>query len=144
MSAVVRQAIAGPMGHGVKADIEITTYKPSTLYAFRAVEGPVRPVGSYRFVDAGGGSEVTFSLSAEVSGLKKVLISGPVQKSMDGEMAPWKRPKLCRGAWPQKVSFRTREQDNQHPVLGTTQHLGYGIPARHGQVTRKERMFPFG
>lgn len=72
VSAVVRQAIARPMGRGVKAGIEITTYERNTLYAFGAVEGPVRPVGSYAFAEVGGGTEQTFSLSAEVSGLKKV------------------------------------------------------------------------
>ena len=95
VSAVVHQTIAGPMGRGVKADIEITAYEPNTLYAFRAVEGPVRPVGSYAFAEVGGGTEVTFSLSAEVSGLKKVLMSGPVQKSMDGEMAALDTAKVC-------------------------------------------------
>ena len=68
---MVRQAIARPMGRGVKAGIEITTYERNTLCAFRAVEGPVRPVGSYAFAEVGGGTEQTFSLSAEVSGLKK-------------------------------------------------------------------------
>ena len=87
VGAVVRQTIAGPMGRGITADIEITAYEPDTVYAFRAVEGPVRPVGSYAFVEAGGGTEVTFALSAEVSGLKKVLMGAQVQKSMDGEMA---------------------------------------------------------
>ena len=86
VGAVIRQTIAGPMGRGIRADIEITAYEPSVLYAFRAVEGPVRPVGSYAFAEVDGGTEVTFTLSAEVSGLKKVL-SGQVQKSMDGEMA---------------------------------------------------------
>lgn len=87
VGAVVHQTIAGPMGRSITADIEITAYEPNSLYAFRAVEGPVRPSGSYAFAEAGGGTKVTFSLSAEVSGLKKVLMSGPVQKSMDGEMA---------------------------------------------------------
>jgi hypothetical protein len=47
----------------------------------------VRPVGEFRFAPAGGGTEVSFSLSAELSGIKKVFLSKPVQRSMDGEMA---------------------------------------------------------
>ena len=35
---------------------------------------------------AGTGTEVSFSLSAELGGLKKLFMSGPVQSSMDGEM----------------------------------------------------------
>jgi Polyketide cyclase / dehydrase and lipid transport len=44
--AIVHQTIAGPMGRAIKADIVVTAYEPDTGYAFRAVEGPVRPVGS--------------------------------------------------------------------------------------------------
>ncbi|HET7740092.1 MAG TPA: SRPBCC family protein [Mycobacterium sp.] len=87
VGAVVHQTIAGPMGRGVKADIMITAYEPNTRYAFRAVEGPVRPVGSYVFTQVEGGTAVTFALSAEVAGLKKLMMGGPVQKSMEGEMA---------------------------------------------------------
>jgi hypothetical protein len=51
------------------------------------VAGPVRPRGDFRFAPAGAGTEVDFSLAGELSGLKKLLMSGAVQKSMDGEMA---------------------------------------------------------
>jgi hypothetical protein len=34
-----------------------------------------------------GATEVSFTLAAELAGLKKILMSKPVQKSMDGEMA---------------------------------------------------------
>ena len=40
----------------------------------------------YRFTPSGTGTQVTFSLRAELGGLKKLLMSGPVQKTMDGEM----------------------------------------------------------
>ena len=36
---------------------------------------------------------MTFSLSAELSGFKKLLMAGPVQRSMDGEMANLTRAK---------------------------------------------------
>lgn len=83
------------MGRGTKPEIEITDFEPSTLYAFRAVEGPVHPVGSCAFAQVGGSTEVTFALSAEVSGPKRILVNRQVQKSMDGEMAAMARPRLC-------------------------------------------------
>jgi uncharacterized protein YndB with AHSA1/START domain len=87
VGAVIHQVIAGPMGRGINADIEITDYDVPTKYGFRAIGGPVRPVGSYVFASVDGGTQVTFSLEAEVTGLKKLMMGGPVQKSMDGEMA---------------------------------------------------------
>jgi hypothetical protein len=47
----------------------------------------VRPVGSYAFDETERGTRVAFTLSVELGGLKKLLMGGPVQKSMDGEMA---------------------------------------------------------
>jgi uncharacterized protein YndB with AHSA1/START domain len=87
VGAVVHQTIAGPMGRGIAADIEITDYDAPTKYGFRAIAGPVRPVGNYAFTSVDGGTEVAFSLTAEVTGFKKLMMGGPVQKSMDGEMA---------------------------------------------------------
>lgn len=86
--ARIRQVIAGPGGRGINPDIEVTDYAPSSHYAFTVVAGPARPRGEYSFADAGPEStSVTFSLSADLSGIKKLPMSGPVQKSMDGEMA---------------------------------------------------------
>lgn len=83
---VIHQTIAGPMGRGIAADIEITAYDVDSRYAFQVVAGPARPQGDFRFVPSGDGTEVTFTLSAELTGLKKLMMAGPVQKSMDGEM----------------------------------------------------------
>lgn len=84
----IRQVIAGPGGRGIDADIEVTDYAPSSRYAFTVVAGPARPRGEFVFTNAGPDStSVTFSLSADLGGLKKMLMSGPVQKSMDAEMA---------------------------------------------------------
>jgi uncharacterized protein YndB with AHSA1/START domain len=91
--ARIHQVVAGPGGRGIRADIEVTAYEPPSRYAFRVVAGPARPVGEFRFAPVGSGTEVTFSLSAEIGGLKKLLMSGPVQKSMDGEMAALDRAK---------------------------------------------------
>lgn len=87
MGAVVHQTVAGPMGRGVKADVEISVYEPTTLNAFRAVEGPVLPVGSFAFPETESGTEVTFTLTAEVTGLTKLLMAAAVQTSIDSEMS---------------------------------------------------------
>ena len=81
------QRIAGPGGRQVPADVEITELDPDTRVAFRGVAGPVRPVGDYSFAPAEGGTAVTFTLDAELSGVKKFVMGKPVQKSMDAEMA---------------------------------------------------------
>jgi uncharacterized membrane protein len=83
----IHQVIKGPGGRGLGADIEITANDPSARYAFQVVAGPVRPRGDLRFAPAANGTEVSFSLAAELGGLKKLLMSGAVQGSMDGEMA---------------------------------------------------------
>ena len=83
----VTQRIAGPGGRQVPADVEITALDPDTRVAFRGVAGPVRPEGGYSFAPAEGGTSVTFTLDAELTGVKKFLMAKPVQKSMDAEMA---------------------------------------------------------
>lgn len=86
VGAKIHQVVSGPGGRGIPADIEITAYDPASRYAFAVTAGPVRPKGEYRFTPSNDGTEVTFSLSAEITGLKKLFMSGPVQKSMDMEM----------------------------------------------------------
>jgi len=83
----VTQRIAGPGGRQVPADVEITALDPDTRVAFRGVAGPVRPEGDYSFAPAEGGTSVTFTLDAELTGVRKLLMAKPVQKSMDAEMA---------------------------------------------------------
>lgn len=83
----VHQVVAGPGGRGIPADIEVTAYEPPRHYALKVTVGPARPTGDFRLAAAGAGTELTFSLSADLAGLKKLFMSGPVQKSMDGEMA---------------------------------------------------------
>lgn len=84
---VVHQTIAGPMGRGIGADIEITAYDPTSRYAFQVIAGPVRPKGSYDFATVDGGTQVTFTLEADITGLKKAMMGKPVQKNMDAEMS---------------------------------------------------------
>jgi hypothetical protein len=49
--------------------------------------GPVRPKGEYTFRGTAAGTEVTFTLDAELTGIKKLLMDRAVQKSVDAEMA---------------------------------------------------------
>lgn len=84
---VVHQTVAGPMGRGVGADIEITDYRHDEAYGFRGVSGPVRPVGSYTFAASGTATAVAFRLDCDLHGVKGMLLGRQVQRSMDGEMA---------------------------------------------------------
>jgi uncharacterized protein YndB with AHSA1/START domain len=91
--AVYRQVVKGPGGRGIDADYEVTDYQPPTHLAFRAIAGPVRPIGSYDLKETDGKTSLTFKLSAEIGGWKKFLMSGQVQKTMDAEMAALDRLK---------------------------------------------------
>jgi uncharacterized protein YndB with AHSA1/START domain len=91
--AIYRQSVKGPGGRRIAADIEITDYEPNHRYAFRAIAGPVRPTGEYRFAEANGGTRLTFSLDAKLSGWKRLLMSGAVQSTMNAEMASLDRLK---------------------------------------------------
>jgi len=89
----VHQVVAGPGGRGITADIEVTAYEPPSRYAFKTVAGPARPVGEFRFEPAAAGTEVRFTLDAQLGGLKGLFMNGAVQRSMDGEMAALDRAK---------------------------------------------------
>jgi uncharacterized membrane protein len=81
------QRVKGPGGRDIPADIEVTALDPGTLVRFHGVAGLVRPEGSYAFRSVEGGTAVTFALTAELTGVKKVLMAKSVQKAMDGEVA---------------------------------------------------------
>jgi uncharacterized membrane protein len=82
-----RQGVKGPMGRRIAADYEITAYEAPTHMAFRAIAGPVRPTGEYRFEKAGEGkTKVAFSLDAQLGFLKRLLMGRAVQGSMNSEM----------------------------------------------------------
>lgn len=93
VGATYKQGVRGPGGRQIDADYEVTVYEPSRRIGFRAIAGPVRPTGEYRFEEVAGGTRLTFSLAAELSGLKKVLMGGAVQKTMDAEVAAAERLK---------------------------------------------------
>jgi len=81
------QRVNGPAGRAITADIEVTAYESDRHVAFRGTAGPVRPHGDYTFRDAGDSTEVTFTLDAQLSGFKALLMGKAVQKSMDAEVA---------------------------------------------------------
>lgn len=81
------QRVSGPGGREVQADIQVTEYQPDERVAFHGISGPLRPDGSYTFATVEGGTSVTFTLGAELTGIKKLTMSKPVQNAMDAEMA---------------------------------------------------------
>ncbi len=72
----------------------ITAYEPDTRLAFEATAGPVRPTGSYTLEALDGATRLTFALEAELHGVKKLLMGGAVQKTMDAEVQATERLKL--------------------------------------------------
>jgi uncharacterized membrane protein len=88
-----KQGVKGPGGRRIDADYEITAWDPGRVMAFKAIAGPVRPTGEYRFAAEDGATRLSFSLQAELSGIKKLLMGGAVQSTMDAEMAALDRLK---------------------------------------------------
>ena len=87
LGAVYKQQVRGPGGRPIDADYEITGFETDKLIAFRAIAGPVRPTGSFSFEAMGDATILTFKLDAELGGWKKLVMSGPVQSTMNAEMA---------------------------------------------------------
>jgi uncharacterized protein YndB with AHSA1/START domain len=87
VGTVFRQRVSGPGGRTVPADIRMTTYEPGRTVAFVGVAGPLRPDVAYDFEPVEGGTKVTFSISAPLSGAKKLFLGPIVQKSMEAELA---------------------------------------------------------
>ena len=85
--AVYRQGVKGPGGRRIDADYRVTAFEPDRHLAFEATAGPVRPTGEYRFEATSEGTRLTFAMQAELSGIKKLLMSGAVQRTMDAEVA---------------------------------------------------------
>ena len=93
VGAVYKQGVKGPGGRRIAADYEITAFEPDRRLAFKAIAGPVRPTGEYRFSPTADGTEVAFALEAELSGLKRLLMGGAVQTTMNAEMGALDRLK---------------------------------------------------
>jgi uncharacterized protein YndB with AHSA1/START domain len=86
VGAAYAQGVRGPGGRRIAADYEVTAFEPPHRLAFRATAGPVRPEGEYRVEAAPEGSRVTFTLSAQLGGIKGLLMGRSVQKTMDEEV----------------------------------------------------------
>ncbi len=86
VGATYRQGVKGPGGRRVAADYEITAYELDRRLAFKAIAGPVRPTGEYRFEQVGDGTRLTFSLAADLGLVQRLLMGGMVQRTMDAEV----------------------------------------------------------
>jgi uncharacterized membrane protein len=100
VGATYKQGVKGPGGRRVDADYEITAYEPNTRLAFKTIAGPVRPTGDYLFTEVDGGTRLAFALQADLSGFKKLLMSGAVQKTMESEAAATERLKTVLESTP--------------------------------------------
>jgi uncharacterized membrane protein len=100
LGAIYRQGVKGPGGRRIDADYRITSYEPNRRLAFETIAGPVRPTGQFEFDDADGATRLRFALQAELTGLKKLLMGGAVQKTMDAEVAAAERLKQVLEASP--------------------------------------------
>ncbi len=98
LGAVYRQGVKGPGGRRIAADYEVTAYEPGARLTFKTIAGPIRPTGEFRFEEAGDGTRVTLSLDAELSGIKKLLMGGAVQKTMDAEVKATENLERAMGA----------------------------------------------
>jgi carbon monoxide dehydrogenase subunit G len=88
-----RQGVAGPMGRRVAADYEVTVFDSPRRLDFQTTAGPVRPLGRYDLEAAEGGTHLTFSLDAEVKGIRRLLMGSMVQRTMDAEVRALDRAK---------------------------------------------------
>lgn len=86
VGAQYKQSVRGPGGRSVPADYTITEFMPPTTLAFQATAGPVRPKGRYALRESNGTTTVTFSLDADLSGLKKLFMGPMVAKTMQSEV----------------------------------------------------------
>ncbi|HXZ98752.1 MAG TPA: SRPBCC family protein [Candidatus Binatia bacterium] len=81
------QVVRGPGGRRVSADIEITDFEPDRLIGFRTLAGPICPVGRYELRPGDTGTTVTFTLQAEVGGIKRLFMAPMVRRTMASEVA---------------------------------------------------------
>ncbi|MGZ8513825.1 MAG: SRPBCC family protein [Candidatus Limnocylindrales bacterium] len=80
------QGVKGPMGRRVAADYEVTVFEPPRRLEFQTVTGPARPHGRYHLEPVDGGTRLTFSLDATLSGLQRMLMGSMVQRTMEAEV----------------------------------------------------------
>jgi carbon monoxide dehydrogenase subunit G len=90
---IYRQGVKGPMGRRIAADYQVTMLQRPNLIEFHTIAGPVRPQGRYELAAVDGGTRLTFSLRAEVSGLRKLLMGSMVARTMGSEVRSLERLK---------------------------------------------------
>jgi uncharacterized membrane protein len=93
LGAVYKQGVKGPGGRRIDADYRITALEPNRRLSFEAIAGPVRPTGQFVLDDVNGATRLKFALQAELGGIKKLLMGGAVQKTMNAEVAATERLK---------------------------------------------------
>jgi uncharacterized membrane protein len=86
LGAIYRQGVKGPGGRRIAADYEITAFEPDRRIAFRAITGPVRPTGEYRFASDADGTTVSLALDATLTGWKRLVMGRAVQSTMNAEV----------------------------------------------------------
>jgi uncharacterized membrane protein len=86
LGAIYRQGVKGPGGRRIAADYEVTAFELDRLIAFRAIAGPVRPTGEYRFASDGYATTLSLALNATLTGWKRLLMGRAVQTTMDTEV----------------------------------------------------------
>jgi uncharacterized protein YndB with AHSA1/START domain len=86
LGAVYRQGVKGPGGRRIAADYEVTAFEPDRRIAFRAIAGPVRPTGEYRFSPEGDGTRASLALDATLTGWKRLVMGRAVQNTMEAEV----------------------------------------------------------
>jgi uncharacterized membrane protein len=100
VGATYKQGVKGPGGRRIDADYRVTGLETNRRLAFETIAGPVRPSGEYVLEEAPDGTRLTFSLQAELGGIKKLLMGGAVQKTMAAEVAATERIKQFLEATP--------------------------------------------
>lgn len=85
VGATYRQGVRGPMGRRIAADYRITGLTPNSQLEFEAIAGPVRPRGRYDFASVDGGTRLTFSLEADLTGWRKFLMGSMIDRTMTAE-----------------------------------------------------------
>ena len=80
------QGVHGPMGRRIAADYEVTVCEPNQRVEFQTLAGPARPHGRYDLAAEDGGTRLTFSLDAELGGIKQLLMGSAVQRTMESEV----------------------------------------------------------
>jgi len=100
VGATYKQGVKGPGGRRIGADYRVTEYEPNSRLAFEAIAGPVRPKGEYTLEEHDGGTRLTFAMWAELGAIKKLLMGGAVQKTMDSEVEATERLKTLLESLP--------------------------------------------